>query len=126
MSSFLWRDMNRMSLALVRSKFQSGLCLEEMEWSYGALKPSDVRDPKPRPKGAPVVCCRTHLHMSIPQYYIGNSKHLWRTTLFMAVRCLCALGLSETKIHDSFPQGPYQVTEEKAGMSIIIHKKMLR
>lgn len=34
------------------------------------------------------------------------------------------LGLSETKIHDSFPQGPYQVTEEKAGMSI--HKKMLR
>lgn len=35
---------------------------------------------------------------------------------------VCALDLSEIKIDDFFPQGPYRVTGERARMSIIIHK----
>lgn len=41
----------------------------------------------------------------------------------MSIKHLCALGLSVIKIHDPFPQGPYQATGEKARMSIIKHKK---
>lgn len=44
MSSFLWRDMNRMSLTPVRNKFKSGLCSEEVEWGNQAVEPSEVRD----------------------------------------------------------------------------------